>query len=527
MKLIHIIFWAITFAFHLVDAWPPEQLQPRQQGSSAPATPVQGVTRTGEPSPPYPLEEEGEDDGSDTGPPVPIGDPEGPIVPSSPPTNLTPPAGAGNYRMASLLSRQDCAQGNSVSFDGSVIFGNNTTLPSEPSGASAGNIVFATANKMAAVSFDGGFTFHPIDVTRYAEIDPALGKGFCCDQIVQYIPTIDRFVWLMQYWGNAALNNKQRLITFHPRDLTTAGPRGGAYLVIDIRSTDLGLTNILDAGDLAVGKEHLWWSANNWDTGLVVMRLPISALDVAGTFTYWYTDPSISRRAYLSRISQNPGDTVYWAGHQRLGTMMRIFRWPESGTTYFWSDLRIRDWPAGDSSVYFSGCPSNPSQSWLVNTNANRIKASTRRTTDEVWFAWTAPAGGAFPNVHTQIAIIDVSHWPTLGLINQLQIWNPNFAFAYAAFYTNRCGDVGTAVMFGGGPFEPASAVAIMSPAGVLTSTAYYPELSNGCEDRYGDYLTVRSADGVNFQGYIYDEQLDASGVLRRHSRIVGFSRSR
>jgi hypothetical protein len=117
------------------------------------------------------------------------------------------------------------------------------------------------------------------------------------------------------------------------------------------------------------------------------------------------------------------------------------------------------------------------------------------------------------------------SYRPNLRLIQQPQIRNPDFAFAYPSFYTNQCGDVGTAVMFGGGSFQPSSAVTVLTPAGVLTSTVYYPELSNGCEDRNGDYLTVRSANGVDFQGYIYDKQSDARGALHGHSRIMGFSR--
>ena len=84
---------------------------------------------------------------------------------------------------------------------------------------------------------------------------------------------------------------------------------------------------------------------------------------------------------------------------------------------------------------------------------------------------------------------------------------------------------MGTAVMFGGGAFQPSSAVTVLTPAGVLASTVYYPELSSTCENRNGDYLTVRSGNGVDFQGYIYDTQADASGGLHRLARVMGFSR--
>jgi len=92
------------------------------------------------------------------------------------------------------------SSGNGVIFDTSTVFGTNGGLPSEPSGArnSAGNIIFSTANTLAAVSFDGGATFTTINLLDYVGANnPATDSGFCCDMIVQYIPSIDRFAWLL------------------------------------------------------------------------------------------------------------------------------------------------------------------------------------------------------------------------------------------------------------------------------------------------------------------------------------------
>src|SRR5439155_17156728 len=67
----------------------------------------------------------------------------------------------------------------------------------EPSGgANGGGVVFMTANQFAAYSTDGGATFTQLDPTT---IFPEDDGGFCCDQIVQYVPSIDRFIWLLQY----------------------------------------------------------------------------------------------------------------------------------------------------------------------------------------------------------------------------------------------------------------------------------------------------------------------------------------
>lgn len=91
--------------------------------------------------------------------------------------------------------------------------------------------------------------------------------------------------------------------------------------------------------------------------------------------------------------------------------------------------------------------------------------------------------------------------------------------------YTNECADVGVAAMFGGGTsgLNPSSAVGIIYSEGLLTKTLYYPELSQTCENRNGDYLTVRSDVGAGFQGYVYAEQPLDGGGIQRNARYVVF----
>jgi hypothetical protein len=429
--------------------------------------------------------------------------------------------GGGNTTIDnSHVKRQHCI-GDGIVFNTSTVFGSGG-LPTEPSGAQAGQVIFTTANFLAAISVDGGVTFSTIDVTVYAgPANLATDEGFCCDQVVQYIPSIDRFVWLIQYWKNDKSVNKFRLITFHPRDVDKKGIN--SWLFLDIISTDLKLKGPLDYGDLAVGNSQLYVSATNTGVGLIVIRIPIAALNVIGSLTYFYTDPNIGSVAYLSHISQNPGDTVFWAGHSTLGTTMRIFKWPESGTTYFWNDIRINDWPS-NSKNFVSPCPGNNKTSWVYGVHFRDIVGVTRRSTNEVWFSWPASSGGGFPNIHIQIAQIDPSKWPTLRLIKQWQIWNPNFAFAYPSLYTNGCEDVGVAVAFGGGKFNPTSAVGIADSNGVVTQTVYYPELSDVCEDRFGDYLTVRQGAGTAYAGFVYAEKSTNKGTAR-HPRFLEFRR--
>ena len=80
----------------------------------------------------------------------------------------------------------------------------------EPSTAINGNVVFYTGNWYAAVSSDGGKNFQYIDPNSMAQPGDGPGITFCCDQVVNYIPSLDTFVWLLQY-GPSTGDNIQRL----------------------------------------------------------------------------------------------------------------------------------------------------------------------------------------------------------------------------------------------------------------------------------------------------------------------------
>jgi len=479
---------------------------------SAAAIPGQGVTHVGTPYNPSPIF--GPPDDEDVPANVPNANPQGPFIPSGPAINLT--LIDGNAARVKAKGRRQSCGGGSIFFDTSTVFSNSASLPPEPSGARAGNIIFTTANKLAAISLDGGLTFKTIDPTVYS------GPNFCCDQVVHYLPSIDRFAWVIQYGNDATSGrNKLRVITFHPRDVTATSIN--SWLYADFNEGDFnGVTTGLDQPGLVIGSQYFYLSAS--PSALVVLRLPIAAFDVVGTFTYSYTNVNDGTKAVRSYLTQKPGDTVFWAGHSTYGTNMQIFRWPESEDRYYWNDLLIDPWPS-DPANFVSFCPSPLSKTnWAWYTAFATIKAAIRRSSTEVWFAWNAPSGNGFPNPHIQIIQIDVSSWPTLRY-HQWQIWNSDFAFIYPAMYTNECSDVGVAAIFGGGTagLNPSSAVGIINSNGVLTKTLYYLELSQTCENRFGDYLTVRSDVGAGFQGYVYAEQPLDGGGIQRNARYIVF----
>lgn len=110
----------------------------------------------------------------------------------------------------------------------------------EPSGAAGGGIVFVSANWYAAYS-DGGGAFTQLDPTTIFPND--LG-GYCCDQIVQYVPSVDRFIWYLQYGAGG------RIAAASPAGIRASG--GTAWTYWDFSAASLGFGGF-DFPDLAIG----------------------------------------------------------------------------------------------------------------------------------------------------------------------------------------------------------------------------------------------------------------------------------
>src|SRR5207248_3286580 len=133
--------------------------------------------------------------------------PTGPFVPAVP------------TQMATFPQRAPIGDPPAISFLINNDWGISQSSTAEPSGASGGGVVFVTSNWFAAYSIDGGNSFKQLDPTT---IFPNDTVGFCCDQIVQYVPRIDRFIWLLQGNGN-------RIASASPADIVASKGTAWTY----------------------------------------------------------------------------------------------------------------------------------------------------------------------------------------------------------------------------------------------------------------------------------------------------------
>jgi hypothetical protein len=366
-------------------------------------------------------------------------------------------------------------------------FNGQASTTAEPSGASGGGVVFVTANWTAAYSTDGGNTFTQLDPTT---IFPNDAVGFCCDQIVQYIPSIDRFIWFLQ-------GNGYRLASARPADIISSG--GTAWTYWNLTPQVFGQPNGtgFDYPDLSVGNNQLYMS---WDagagcpsgctSGFQVARTSFAGIQAGGTITIEFTDPANGTMAWGSHLMQDTGDEIFWAGHNN-NKNMRVFSLQEGSNTYFWRDVGISTWA---NNAPTSTTPDG--QDWLAkNFNGpggnsfprNGVIGSTR-VSNQLWFAWTAGTDSNFQQAHVEIVTLDRNN--SFSKSQQVQIWNNSYAFAYPALATNVCtGEVGLSFEFGGNGNYENHVVGFWGDF-----VAYITTGSNVGTNRFGDYVSIRQA---------------------------------
>jgi hypothetical protein len=375
---------------------------------------------------------------------------------------------------------------------------NMSSVP-DMSVARNGNTVFLTGNWFSALSKDGGATFKYIDPTTIMPVFDAAGNkldgGWCCDQVVHYIPKYDMFVLLHQFCGDGTEckfgKNRIRIAVCSTKEMIDSDATKWTYY--DFTSSIMGnQPGIFDYPDISIGNNNLYWSADVVGTGLMTVRISLAELNARSTLNVNYTNPSDGGFAYGSHLTQNTGDAIFWAGHVNNSTL-RVFNMNEGTSTYSWRDIPINSWNKGQpKSISPDG-----TTDWLsFNFPANSVIGSSRAG-NNVWFAWTAKEGGNYKQPHVQMVRIDIS---TFSFKEQVQVWNNDYAFGYPYLSFNSRNELGMSMGVGGGTTFYGTHVMGVWGDFVL----WYPELSDAGLPRWGDYTTVRKSNlseqlGANF----------------------------
>ena len=355
-----------------------------------------------------------------------------------------------------------------TNLDGATASAHNTNP--EPSVAENGQTIMTTGNFWMSLSEDGGATFTTVNPTT---IFPEDYGGFCCDQVLAYVPEYDLFVWLLQY-GSSGGTNAIRIAINNTEGVRSSN--GTAWTYWDFTNNVFAASGALDYNDMSWGNSFLYWTSSvGGGANRYVIRVPFKELVARGTVNFQFTG---STNAFWSHVTQNGTNGVFWAGHTDNSTLL-VYSMMDADGFYSWRNVDINSWPNGTmSSTAANGTDWLSDASWKTYVRAAAVRGSS------AYFAWNASNGGGFPQTHIQIAEINTSSWT---LANQFQVWNPDFAFAYPYFETNRQGELGMIVAFGGGTFNASSGAGVWGDFVI-----YYPRLSDLSRSNYGHYHTAR-----------------------------------
>ncbi len=315
--------------------------------------------------------------------------PPGPPVPTAPFGAGTPTAHPTGINLTNAFRPLD----NSVEIIANQSLGVTDGYPfAEPSGAATGgDVVFVTFNRAEAYSSDGGASFTEL----YAQyIFP--GVAFGIDQIVQYVPGVDLFVWLLEGPGGYIL------AVSTPARIVASGGTDWTYWNLTAQLFGQPVGTGLDFPDVSVGNNNLYisWDAGDGcpsgcTAGRQVVRTSLAGLQAGGIITIDYTDPGDGGDAWGSHLTQDVQDEIFWAG-QKDNHDLRVFSWADNSSFYSWSDIGITTWA---NNTQNSLTPDG--NNWLASAGhggfpGNAVLGSTL-VDNQLWFAWTAGTDSNFP----------------------------------------------------------------------------------------------------------------------------------
>lgn len=361
--------------------------------------------------------------------------------------------------------------------------GLQTSTVGEPSLSSNGTEVLFSGNWYAARSANSGASWSMLNPFSFF---PAAAGGFCCDQTLIFIPRLGLHVWVLQYLKS---NNTNVLrIAFKPRNLgTAAGWRWWDLVPANFNRRWSG--EWFDYNHCAISDNFLYIGTNMFTgatdtfTRATMFRIPFSAFQSNAQLQVDHFSTTVN---FSLRCVQGAADIMYFGSHEGpRSNRLRVFAWPENSTTIGSKVVQITAW--NGATPYGPGGPGG--SNWLARCDG-RITGAWRANR-RLGFMWTAnrqPPARPFPFV--RVVTVDER---TMARIDEPDIWNADFAFAYPDACPNDQSEIGITLFAGGNRHHPIHLVGVRGARGggwnlrTVARSTHSPS-----DDKWGDYLTCR-----------------------------------
>ena len=417
----------------------------------------------------------------------------------------------------------------------------------EPSAVNNGALVFATGNfNHAEHSTDGGTTWTNVPLPG----GPADAPSLCCDQEV-VIDDASRVTFHSTMYTNADVTNS--VVRIYVRRNINADAANCFY---DIDVAGAANDVFQDYPHLGLTQTHVYLSTNNvgnpatggerarmWRFG----RERMAACVATTTETFDQLWSVFGQRVWTPAQGTNNIRSMYWAQHNNA-TTMRVFRWIDGAAapTTFDRVLAASTFnnTAINQKVDCRGGANNRNglgsalHAAIIGFNHKCAAApggNTGQGTVGCW--WAVRRDAAHTEAHIHAAVFGL---PTLALLNQPQIFNNAFCFSIPAVSSNKRGDYGMSLTFGGrrggGGAAMQGAVGLddeftvgLGVFSLMTVAAgtHNPVANANGDNRFGDYFSVRAHEPCEkwFVATNY-ALLDGTALANVNYRYVEFGRN-
>ncbi|HEX6368571.1 MAG TPA: hypothetical protein VF006_06555 [Longimicrobium sp.] len=358
--------------------------------------------------------------------------------------------------------------------------GGQTSTVGEPSVANTSSGIFVTGNWYASRSTNGGAAWSYI--SPYNTLPPA-NRGFCCDQTLIHVRSHQISVWLLQYVKDTTRNTLRVAVT---QDASFGNAGWHWWDLTPVGTNPAWNREWFDYNHAALSDNYLYVasnvftiSTNRWKRA-VVFRIPLRDLASGSTMSYSYFETTSWGSL---RCTQGARDVMYFAG-QGPGASIQLFTWPESSTTVTDVAIAVSPWlggtysaPGPDGKNWLGRCDPRITGGWVAN--------------GRIGFMWTANRlASSRPFPYVRVVRIDAA---SRTLVDEPDIWSPDYAYAYPDAYPNEAGEVGITLFRGGGARYPGHVVGAWDTGSGTWLLAGTRDGTNGPADgKWGDYLTCR-----------------------------------
>ena len=404
----------------------------------------------------------------------------------------------------------------------SSALGNNLA---EPSAINEGKYVFAAGNTHAEYSTNRAKTWTNVPIPS----GPTAAPYKCCDIDVVYDRSRGLTIWSVLYTNYYGTNGVVRIFIRRNVDTNNAC----SYTINPSGSNN---NTLPDYPHLGLSNNYLYLTTNNIGgsagSKAQVRRFGLREMaNCVGTPTNTFNyNWDYGQRVFVP--VEGATDTMYWGAMYDSSTF-RVYWWPESGGTIFWTDRTV-----STSTFANPDCRGGTyNRDFIERSTAWSIAGFRMRGAvgkQGLLFLWNAANDATYAQALVRAALFQENG---LALIGQAHIWNPSACFGYPAVSVNDRGDFGLTIAMGGkvggGGTAAQGYVAIdddFTPGAGYFQTVYLTASGNinRPDGRFGDYFTIRRQTpcGMFFTATNYG-LLDGISKSNVNARYVEFGRGR